>query len=452
MEAIAQKLAEAIISSLALGLAIALVAWLLSRVLPIGRAGLRFGLWFGALTAIALMPVAQGVLQRLRGVEPGSAVHGLIVLPGGLATYLLFSWAAFASVGLGIVIRGALHIQKLRSNSVPVENGTLDPTVREVIERACQQRKFTLRASDQVRVPMAIGFVRPAVVFPADLLRQLPPDQLKQLLLHESTHLLRYDDWTNLLQKIVGALLFFHPAVWWLEKRLSLEREMACDEAVVAQTSDARAYAQCLASLAERSVLRRTVALVQAAVSRMRQTSLRVEKLLRAEERRSARPWAVAVSLVGVLSCSAVLVQAPELVTFRDSWAPAGAEASDLASVQQFAPRLVPALMTVRRPRAMQAGLKPALKSAMVRVPKPLQRDSKRTVDAFAKRTDQRRAKVMIASARQMHAVPVLLTTTLLVESGTPDGASQLWIVRTVRLAVFYPTPQQSKPEGSRKI
>ena len=65
-------------------------------------------------------------------------------------------------------------------------------------------------------------------------MQELSTLELNAILLHELAHLRRRDDWTNLIQKIVGALLFFHPAVWWIEKKLALEREMACDDLVLA--------------------------------------------------------------------------------------------------------------------------------------------------------------------------------------------------------------------------
>ena len=135
-----------------------------------------------------------------------------------------------------------------------------------------------------------IGFVNPAVVIPRWLLQELSPSELQQILLHELAHLQRWDDWTNLAQKILKALLFFHPAAWWIEKQLSLEREMACDDAVVAETANPRAYAECLTHLAEKSFVRRSLALAQAALGRIRQTSLRVA----ADSRRGSAPSAAA--------------------------------------------------------------------------------------------------------------------------------------------------------------
>jgi len=78
-------------------------------------------------------------------------------------------------------------------------------------------------------VPTAIGFFQPAVIVPAWTLRELSAEELHSVLLHELAHLRRWDDWTNLAQELVGALFFFHPAVWRIGSRLSLEREMACD-------------------------------------------------------------------------------------------------------------------------------------------------------------------------------------------------------------------------------
>src|SRR5260370_42459401 len=91
-------------------------------------------------------------------------------------------------------------------------------------------------------------------------------------------HLRRWDDWSNLTQKIVKAIFFFHPAVWWIERCLALEREMACDDLVVAHTANPGAYAASLVSLAEKVWAQkvpggRALHLAQAVLRRGRQTS-----------------------------------------------------------------------------------------------------------------------------------------------------------------------------------
>jgi hypothetical protein len=156
-------------------------------------------------------------------------------------------------------------------------------------------------------------------------------------------------------------LFFFHPAVWWIEKQVSLEREMACDDAVLAETASPRAYAECLAHLAEktlvqrslgqRSFVERSVALAQAALGRVRQTSLRVAQIL--DENRPAgggRSWKPAVLLVGAFAIASVLSisRAPRLIAFHDSDASRSAASTiavlspNVASATPGAPFLAP--------------------------------------------------------------------------------------------------------------
>ena len=156
---------------------------------------------------------------------------------------------------------------------------------RQTLAEFQQHRRVSLCVSDRVSVPTAVGLFRPAVVLPTWTLSELSAGDLNSVLVHELAHLRRRDDWTNLLQKLVRAVFFFHPAVWWIESRLSLEREMACDEHVLANTEDPRAYAECLVSLAEKGFLHRAVMLAQGAVHRVKECSARV-----ASDTRSGRP------------------------------------------------------------------------------------------------------------------------------------------------------------------
>ena len=109
--------------------------------------------------------------------------------------------------------------------------------------------------------PSVIGFFAPRILIPEWLLTRLTPGELRQIVLHETEHLRRGDDWTNLFQKLCLVLFPLDPALVWIERRLCAEREMACDDGVVRVTHAPRAYAACLASLAERGLRRRAEAL-----------------------------------------------------------------------------------------------------------------------------------------------------------------------------------------------
>ncbi len=221
----------------------------------------------------------------------------------------------------------------LRKSCVAIDPTTLDPVLQNTLARNQSPRQIALCTSDLTNVPTALGLVKPAIVIPAWVMQELSPNELNQILLHEIAHLRRWDDWTNLAQKLVKALFFFHPAVWWIEKKVSLEREMACDDAVLAETASPRAYAECLAHLAEKTLIQRSIALAQAALGKIHQTSLRVAQILDANRPTgSGRSWKPAVSLVAVfaMACVVGISRAPRLIAFSDSGtSPASASAID---------------------------------------------------------------------------------------------------------------------------
>jgi len=356
LSVIAQASAARIVDCLLEGTLIAGFAALMLRITHRQSAGARFAVWFAALMAIAILPLAgTASWSRAAGMAAGaSASPAEITLPDSWALYLLAAWAAIAVLALARVAAGLVHLHRLRSSCVPVDPQRLDPALRSPLDHARAGRTATLCVSDRVAVPTALGFFKPLVIIPRWLMQELSPADLNQILLHELAHLRRWDDWTNLLQKIVRALFFFHPAVWWIEQKISLEREMACDDAVLAQTASPRAYAECLAHLAEKSFVRRSVALAQAALGRVRQTSLRIAQIL--DHNRPAhtrRGWSVAVLSIAAFAagCAVCISKAPKLVAFEDA-APAVA-----ATAASFSPpaieaslRVVPAVLPVAEP------------------------------------------------------------------------------------------------------
>jgi len=321
LNAIAQTSAVQIVDCLVEGTLIALFAGLMLGVARRQNSRTRFAVWFSALIAIAALPLFEGAWWPRAGSMSAAVSRPAITLPGSWAIYLFWAWAAIAVFSLAGVGRGLWHLHVLRRSCVPVDPALLDARMRDTLAHSRTARQVALCVSDRVHVPTAIGLVKPAVVIPRWAMQELSADELNQILLHELAHLRRWDDWTNLAQKIVKALFFFHPAVWWIEKKISLEREMACDDAVLAETASPRAYAECLAHLAEKTLIRRSVALAQAALGRIRQTSLRVAQILDVNRpAATGRAWKPAVALVAgfAMVCVLSISRAPRLIAFSD--------------------------------------------------------------------------------------------------------------------------------------
>jgi beta-lactamase regulating signal transducer with metallopeptidase domain len=254
----------------------------------------------------------------------GSGGHELLskaplTISSSWAVYLFLAWVAVSGVFFLRLGVGLWQVLRLRRNCSEVDLKTVDPELRYVMEAS--PRRVALCVSDEVKAPAAVGFLRPAIVVPAWALTELSVDELKVILLHELAHLRRWDDWTNLVQKMVKAAFFFHPAVWWIERKLTLEREMACDDLVLEQTANPKAYAASLISFAEKIHRGRELALVNAVVGRVKQISQRVTRILDGKRTGATRVWKPVIGLVTVLSGAALVAApyAPQLVAFQDT-------------------------------------------------------------------------------------------------------------------------------------
>lgn len=143
--------------------------------------------------------------------------------------------------------------RRLRLLSVPIEDGTLASTFRRHAERLELTWVPVLAYSVHVSVPTVIGVLKPTILLPFAIASGLSPAQLEAVLAHELAHLRRYDHLVNLWQRVAESLLFFHPAVWWISQRIRSERELCCDDLVVACGVIPLDYATTLLRVAELS-------------------------------------------------------------------------------------------------------------------------------------------------------------------------------------------------------
>jgi beta-lactamase regulating signal transducer with metallopeptidase domain len=461
LHAIAQMSAERMLNCLLAGIVIALFAWMLLRLVGRRNSGTRFAVWFCALLGIAASPFLQisangaaaGLVQR-----PAAA----ITMPRSWALYLFAAWAALAAVGLARVVTGLWHLWTIRRRCTVTDPASLHPSLVRTLEEFRSVRAVEICTSDELTVPTAVGLFKPAVVFPSGAMRELSETELSTVMLHELAHLRRWDDWTNLAQKVLRALFFFHPAVWWVESRLSLEREMACDDIVLAQTTDPRAYAECLVSLAEKNMLRRGMELAQAPVGRMRQTTLRVLQILDARRPNAVRVWKPAPWVVGAFSvaCLVSSARAPKLVAFEDANSALASRAANVAVHDGIdrdkllsGAHVVPASFAERVPvpPAPQMRVKRdgghAVRGAAVRAANLSRKNNlerQRRVEPVAK---------IVHTSAPVTQTPVLQQTVFVVVEGQPYGDSGvvLWHVSVWRVTMVVPSNPQVAPENSSK-
>lgn len=313
-------------TALALGLSLCL------RLVPRISAADRFRVWAAGFAALAALPFLPGALAFFHSVfyGAGSAVPSTsLASPGSAAGHpwvahpwfdLDARWSlAIAAVWLTASITRAVdlgvhtvRLRRLWKRAVPIAAGDAVNLPHQLDKRV---EVCTTRDLDR---PAVIGFFAPRILIPEWLLERLTAGELEQVVLHEAEHLRRRDDWLNLAQKLCLVLFPLNPGLAWMEHRLCREREMACDEGVVRRTQAPRAYAACLASLAERGLQHRAEALSLGAWQRRPELVNRVHRILR---RGPGLHPAAARAVLGVVGCGLVLgsvelARCPQVVAF----------------------------------------------------------------------------------------------------------------------------------------
>jgi uncharacterized protein (TIGR03435 family) len=257
----------------------ALVAALVWAALKFAKrinAATRYAIWWAVLGVVLALPAAPRVMawwgswdRTSKAVVVNRTAPARVTVPliedqpamvtlntersarwplwiGGL-------WAALCAYRLWQIGRSYFYLRGVKGRA-RLAPGTLAGRPLEAaltLPEAASKRKTRLLLSRDVGSPMAVGFLHPAVILPEDLPEELAQPEMEHVLLHESAHIARRDDWSNLLAKLLGAALALHPVAWWILRQIEREREIACDDWVVARVGSARPYAESLARMSE---------------------------------------------------------------------------------------------------------------------------------------------------------------------------------------------------------
>jgi beta-lactamase regulating signal transducer with metallopeptidase domain len=217
---------------------------------------------FGVTFALLSAPPAGGeglaadFAPLIADVAPASMDHDVIDsshLPA-VAPERDFAWVAQAwLVGVCLlalrIAFGLLLLEQLRRRNLSALPVEIVERCRTLQRRLGISRVVRYCECRMVNVPSVIGFFRPVVLLPVRALTGLSPEQLDAVIAHELGHVKRFDVAVNFVQVIAETVFFFHPAVWWLNKRIRADREDCCDDVAVAACGRTVSYARALATM-----------------------------------------------------------------------------------------------------------------------------------------------------------------------------------------------------------
>ena len=409
----------AVINTLWQALAVAAVMWFILRLMPRVNAATRHAVWWAVLALVVLMPLITLLPRRAPQFAPAIRTEQLIrtrplssslakpravsgahapdpplasaplhalnsrpaVAPrvriplefhlGNWPLSLLFFWISACCVLLSRIVHGYLRLRGVR-NRARTAGADLVMRFERHLRDSRTSRAPQLLVSDEVISPLAAGFLHPVVILPQTLPEEIAEPELDYVLLHELAHVTRRDDWTNLIGRLASAVLAFHPVAAWVLRRIQREREIACDDWVVAATGSAVQYAFTLGRLAEFCSTRRELLATEMA-HKSSNISERIELLLRPRFHFSTRASLPRVSFCAVagLALLGLSVRMPGWIAFAKDTTVAVAQnqaapqsqgsAAHAVLAPQTSPIAAPALVATLSPAyAAQSSAAPA--------------------------------------------------------------------------------------------
>jgi len=228
-------------------------------------------------------------------------------------SYGVLAWFAGVYMFTLRTLGGWMLLMRLRRQRAEPIAGDLLRTCLALQQRLGVSRAVRYVCSKVAESPAVFGWLRPVVVLPLAALAGLSAWQVEALIAHELAHIKRWDLLANAFQIATETLLFYHPAVWWVNRVIRNEREHCCDDVAVAACGNAHDYARALAQLEESRS-----ASVWAMAANGGVLSSRIARLLGLK--RAARSMSVpGMAIIGTLCVGGVLLAGTTVAQLQSS-------------------------------------------------------------------------------------------------------------------------------------
>src|SRR6185295_4182838 len=274
-----QRFAGSLLHFIWQGAVIAMITAAGLRMLRHRSAEARYAFAIGSLTCMLAAPLVTVAFYAQTGAVTLRVIHALSLasasIDGGRsaatalqaslwAQRILLTWCVGVLVfAARLVVGWRLSWQLVKSADEILTPGILE-TFGSVRKRLALGGSIRLLAHVRLDSPVVVGWLRPVVLLPVSLISGFTTEQLTAIFAHELAHIRRHDFVVNILQRCVESILFYHPAVWWLSKRIRAEREHCCDDIAIRLCGSRKIYAEALIEM-ERARQPRPILAVAAA-------------------------------------------------------------------------------------------------------------------------------------------------------------------------------------------
>lgn len=259
--------------------------------------------------AIKSDAVTGAAATELRDHTLGNAAASSISDPpppsgSRLPTLLFVAWSLGVVVLLVRLARSILSVNRIMAKAGPCDDESLVAQVYTLARRMGVKQQVQLLEANNITIPFTAGIFRPVIVLPS-VARDWSGEKQEAVLLHELAHIARHDLWTSLAAHVACAVHWFNPLVWVAARRLRIEGERACDDAVLRFGTRASDYADQLLQVVRDTKIR-WAPTVAVAMARKSAFEGRLLAILSPETNRGrltmriATPVALGVSLIAL--------------------------------------------------------------------------------------------------------------------------------------------------------
>lgn len=228
------------------------------------KAALRYNISFAALVFCLIAMASTFIILQGHNQEV-SEPFSLMIIPiqevlsdeKNWSKVIIQTWvnwvAAIWIVGLLVTslknVLSLLLVNKLRRKGL--QNPSIDwmNKFEDLVIQSKISRKIQFKISQLISSPMTIGTLKPIVLVPVGFFSELSPSEVEAILLHELAHIRRNDYLFNIIQSFISSIMFYHPAIWYLNTQIRTERENACDDFSVKKINHANSLIKALGML-----------------------------------------------------------------------------------------------------------------------------------------------------------------------------------------------------------
>lgn len=250
------------------------------------KAGLAESVEIVPATSVEIVPAAAVKVAPSGGARlTAGTIDPLRSMLPRLPLLFLMVWLAGTAVIGARILAGFMRLRAVTRMARPLEDLSLRVRAHGIATDIGVHRQLRLLEGDAAAMPITFGLLRPTLLLPSSA-RDWTRAWQNAVLRHELEHVRRYDSLTQLIAELGCALYWFNPLMWYASHRLRIEREHACDDAVLASGSRPTEYAADLLDIARALRSQRSLGVAAIAMAGPSHLRTRVASLLDAGRRR----------------------------------------------------------------------------------------------------------------------------------------------------------------------